>query len=163
MADKKITLQTIKSSLKPISVRNKQVEIEKRNLAASIVIKAHEKISKSDSESVEIAKIKASVVEQIKNGSYELEVYLGIFDKRISALNRKVELIKEEKDKNDGFLKAGKITMLQQFSDGLKKAKEEKEAFLKNYNNDKAETQIIPEDLNIPEDLDIPAEIKLGG
>lgn len=159
MKEKTYTLEDIKKMQSPINRRNKKLEIEKRNLAASLKIAAHNKLMKDDKKR-DVYGLKDQIAEQIKNDQIPIDAYLKIFDSRINDLSGKVKVLEDLKEANGGFLKPGAESQLKMFTDALNKIINEKKEFIENKEiEEKAKAEIENAKLKKIEEDRINAEV----
>lgn len=142
MKENQYTLKDVKKMLSPISKRNKKLEIEKRNLLASIKIRAHNKIMQANKKK-EIDDFKNSLSQQLKAGIIPADAYEEFFDKRIGVIQSRRDELKLRKEENGGTLSAGAENQLKMYEDELTKLINDKEEFLKEHvKKDAAEPQV---------------------
>lgn len=129
MKENTYTLADVKRMQSPINKRNKKIEIEKRNLEASIKIRAHNKIMEA-SKKKEIDDLRESVKQQLASGHIPLDAYVEVYNNRIKVLTDRVEALKIRKESNGGVLTAGAENQLKLYESDLEKVLQEKKDFL---------------------------------
>jgi hypothetical protein len=127
--EKVYTLADIKKAQSPINRRNKKLEIEKRNLEASIKIQAHNKIMKNEARQ-DLEDLKSGVRAQLKDGVIPMDAYIEIYDGKIKNLTDKCKYYDEKKEAAGGFLTAAQENQLKIFRDALEKTEKDKAEFL---------------------------------
>lgn len=131
MRENTYSLKDIKNMQNPINKRNKKIEIEKRNLEASVRIRAHNKIMES-SRKKEIEDFRESIKGQLRAGYVPLDAYIEVYNDRIKVLTSRVEALQAKKESNGGMLTAGGENQLNMYQADLDKIIKEKKEFLDN-------------------------------
>lgn len=129
MKENTYTLADVKKMQSPINKRNKKIEIEKRNLEASIKIRAHNKIMEA-SRKKEIDDLRDQVKQQLADGHIPLDAYIEVYNSRIKVLTERIEALKTRKEANGGVLTAGAENQLNIYETDLEKVMQEKKEFM---------------------------------
>ena len=124
MAEQKISLSDIKEMQSRVNVNNKRIEIEKRNLAASFKIKAHENMQ-DNTEKESIVNLRNSVSAQIKANDLPLDAYKEVYSGLITQLKVKIDYYEGKKADKGGTLTAGEENALKDFKKNLITKEEE--------------------------------------
>jgi len=140
MREQELGLRDIKKMMSPINKRNKKIEIEKRNLEASLKIEAHNRL-RQDNTRDEIGELRARVKNQIKADKLPLDAFTSVLDGRIKEMTYRVEQLEAQKESNGGVLKPGAENKLKEYNNTLDKLIKEKDDVVKDYERREQEEQ----------------------